>query len=100
MITANNLLLKVEIRHCPFGDAQQFSKDDANRNQFRNVLITKDENIGNHGYMVLRFYGYIGYIGDILDISEIYRRYIGGYFGKKYWCLKLLKTHENIKKTS
>ena len=42
---------------------------------------------------VLRFYGYIGYIGDIFG-------YIGGYFGKKYWCLKLLKTHENVKKTS
>ena len=47
----------------------------------------KDENIGNHGY-----------IGT--SILRIYRRYIGGYFGKKYWSLKLLKTHENVKKTS
>ena len=49
MITANNLLLKVEIRHCPFGDARQFNKDNghpwgrpcvsSNRNQFRNVLV-------------------------------------------------------------
>ena len=51
------------------------------------VLITNDENIGNHGY-----------IGT--SILRIYRRYIGEYFGKKYWCLKLLKTHENVKKTS
>ena len=61
------------------------------------VVISKDENIGNHGYIgtsILRIYRiYRRYIG-------IYRRYISGYFGKKYWCLKLLKTHENVKKTS
>ena len=29
---------------------------------------TNDENIGNHGYIVLRFYGYIGDIpADILE---------------------------------
>ena len=55
---------------------------------------SNDENIGNHEYIgtsILRIYR--RYIW-------IYRRYIGGYFGKKYWCLKLLKTHENVKKTS
>ena len=46
---------------------------------------------------VFRFYGYIGYIGDILDISEIYR----WIFWKKISVsLKLLKTHENVRKTS
>ena len=34
-------------------------------------IIGKDENIGNHGY-----------IGT--SILRIYRRYIDGYFGKKY----------------
>ena len=61
------------------------------------LVISKDENIGNHGYIgtsILRIYRiYRRYFW-------IYRRYIGGYFRKKYWCLKLLKTHENVKKTS
>ena len=35
------------------------------------LVVGKDENIGNHGY-----------IGT--SILRIYRRYIGGYFGKKY----------------
>ena len=49
---------------------------------------TKDENIGNHEY-----------IGT--SILRIYRRYIGGYFGKKISVgLKLLKTHGNARKTS
>ena len=39
------------------------------RKEFK--VIYKDENIGNHGY-----------IGT--SILRIYRRYIGGYFGKKY----------------
>ena len=56
----------------------------------QSVIVIKDENIGNHGYIGT----------SILRIYRIYRRYIGGYFGKKYWCLKLLKTHENVKKTS
>ena len=44
---------------------------------------------------VFRFYGYIGYIGNILDISEIYR----WIFWKKISVsLKLLKTHENVRK--
>ena len=34
-------------------------------------LVGKDENIGNHGYIDT-------------SILRIYRRYISGYFGKKY----------------
>ena len=37
-------------------------------------VTTKEENIGNHGYIGT----------SILRIYRIYRRYIGGYFGKKY----------------
>ena len=56
--------------------------------------MIKDENIGNHGYIgisILRIYRrYIGYIGDIsVDILE-----------KNMVNLKLLKTHENVRKTS
>ena len=39
------------------------------------VLRFKGENIGNHGYIDT----------SILRIYWIYQRYIGGYFGKKYW---------------
>ena len=50
---------------------------------------TNDENIGNHVF-----------IG--ISILQIYRRYIG-YIGQIFWkkisvSLKLLKTHENIRK--
>ena len=38
------------------------------------VLVIKDENIGN--------YGYIG--TSILRIYQIYQKYIGGYSGKRY----------------
>ena len=49
---------------------------------------SKDENIGNHGY-----------IGT--SILRIYRRYILRIFWKKISVsLKLLKTHENVRKTS
>ena len=53
------------------------------------VVGTKDENIGNHGY-----------IGNlILRIYRIYRRNIDGYFGKKNLIgKKLIKTHKNVKK--
>ena len=38
------------------------------------LLVFKDENFGNHGF-----------IGNlILRIYRIYRRNIGGYFGKKF----------------
>ena len=48
------------------------------------VGVTKDENIGNHGYIGI----------SILRIYRIYRRYIGyigEYFGKKYGKLKIVK---------
>ena len=52
------------------------------------LSCTQDENIGNHGYIDT-------------SILRIYQRYIDGYFGKKILIgLKLLKTHENIRKTS
>ena len=55
---------------------------------FKNHLMTKDENIGNHGY-----------IGT--SILRIYRRYIDGYFEKKISInLKLIKIYKNIRKTS
>ena len=55
---------------------------------YYSFIITKDENIGNHGY-----------IGN--SILRIYRRYIGGYSEKKISIdLKLLKTHGNARKTS
>ena len=55
---------------------------------FKNHLMTKDENIGNHGY-----------IGT--SILRIYRRYIGGCFEKKISInLKLIKIYKNIRKTS
>ena len=40
----------------------------------QSVIVIKDENIGNHGYIGT----------SILRIYRIYRRYIGGYSGKKY----------------
>ena len=63
------------------------------------VTGINDENIDNHGYIGT----------SILQIYRIYRRYIGGYFGKKYkrifWKkisinLKLIKIYKNIRKTS
>ena len=53
--------------------------------------LTNDENIGNHGYISI----------SILWIYQIYWSYIDGYFEKIYISmgLKLMKIHENIRKT-
>ena len=52
------------------------------------IILCKNENIGNHGY-----------IGNL--ILRIYRRNIDGYFGKKILIgKKLIKIHKNVKKTS
>ena len=53
------------------------------------LVLVKDENIGN--------YGYIGNL--ILRIYQIYRRNIDGYFGKKILIgKKLIEAHKNVKK--
>ena len=50
-----------------------------------NKILSKDENIGNHGY-----------IGA--SILWIYRRYIGEYFGKNVGRLKIIKNSWKCKK--
>ena len=49
---------------------------------------TKDENIGNYGYIGILF----------LRICQIYRRYIGRYFGKNIGMPKIVKNSWKCKK--
>ena len=52
------------------------------------AILSKDENIGNHGYMGI-------------SILRIHRRYIGEYFEKKISIsLNMIKIYKNIRKTS
>ena len=65
-------------------------KEKKNKKQKKWVVVSKDKNIGNHGY--------IG--SSILRIYRIYQRYINEYFDTILIDLKLIKTYENVKQSS
>ena len=57
-------------------DTLDKNDDDIGDDDLNWYILVKDENIGNHGY-----------IGNL--ILRIYRRNIGGYFGKKFRYAKM-----------